>query len=117
MDKNLLQQIRVDMNAALTAVAKKHGLKQLTAGNCSFDPAGCFTFKVDGVTGSGLSKTGALYENMRSTYGLPPLGTIWNDLNGSNEITGMTTGGKVIFRRGIKEYVADVDSIKKRLNK
>jgi hypothetical protein len=117
MDKQMLQQIRIDMNAALEAVAKKHGLNKLAAGNCSYDPAGAFTFKVEGVIGGGLSKDEARYENERSAYGLPPLGAHWTDQSGTNVIEGMTAGGKVIFSRGGKKFVADADAVKVRVAK
>lgn len=116
MDKNLLQQIRVDMNAALAAVAKKHRLSKLAAGNCSYDPAGCFTFKVEGVTGGGLDKDAARYEANRSAWPrLPKVGSVFQSKGARPcKIVGMTAGGKVIFEKDGGRFVIEADALQQR---
>ena len=86
IDKQTLRNLRIEIDAALLAVAKTHNLKSLTAGNCSFDPvAGQFTFKVTGIAADAIGKEAALYISPDAKFlGLPPLGTT--------------------FRSGLKEY-------------
>jgi len=56
LTKQKLQAIRVDLQAALDTVAKKHGLARLVAGNCTFEKTGAFTWKLEGIEEGGLAK-------------------------------------------------------------
>lgn len=98
MNKEMLKAVRADMTAALAAVAAKHGLKSLVATNCTYDPAGAFTFKVEGVTADGVDRNAALYDRERDIFGLPPRGTKFAVRGVTHEIVGMTSGGKVLTK-------------------
>jgi hypothetical protein len=52
LSKDQIKQIRTDIDTALEAVAKKHKLDKLAAGNCTFTGS-TFTFKVEGLTQGG----------------------------------------------------------------
>lgn len=57
--KPLLQQLRVEMAAALAAVAKAHGIA-VEVGACSYDPnAGTATFKINIAVGLAEGETSA----------------------------------------------------------
>jgi hypothetical protein len=102
IDKQMLRNLRTEIDAALVAVAKAHNLKSLTAGNCSFDPvAGQFTFKVTGIAADAIGKEAALYISPDAAFlGLPPLGTKFR--SGLNEYAtaGLkSSGSKVVCSR------------------
>lgn len=65
--KDLLKQLRVDMNAALLAVAQKHGVS-ISTGNASFN-AEQATFKVD-ILQSGTTSQDAHMDKMASALAL-----------------------------------------------
>jgi hypothetical protein len=113
ISKELLRALRVDIDAALADVAKKHGLQQLHAGSCTYDPAGAFTFKLEGVAEGGVDKNGGRYINEYKMLGLPPLGTTFKQRSGMFTIAGLTGGGKVIAanEQG-KRYVFDMETVK-----
>lgn len=97
--RDLLQAIRPDVDAALAAVAKKHGLASLKSTNCTFDPrSGNFVMKVEGVAKGGKTKEAARYEASRKfDDSLPPLGFVFKNGARSYSIVGMnSTGTKVI---------------------
>lgn len=116
-DANLKQKlpaIRASIDAALIAVAKEHGLQSLAAGKCTYDPAGNFTFKVDGVVAGGLNREAVAYDQMRELLGLPTLGTTFTYKGETSKIVGLnSTATKVITEKGGQRFIWPVDSIKK----
>lgn len=74
--KAALQALREDINIALCAVLANNPGLQLTLGNCSFDPAGPFTFKLEGCLPGGLSKKEEIRYNLLRELepALPALG-------------------------------------------
>lgn len=115
INKDFLRDIRVDIDTALTAVAKKHEIS-LTAGHCTFDPSsGNFTFKLEGVTKGGLDKSGALYQDLRRLRPtLPELRSTFVYNGKQHEVVGAnTTGTKVIAKCGDKRYQFPVDAVER----
>lgn len=104
LDKGTLKVLREDIDAALAPIIKKHGLTSLRAANATFDPAGgSFKFNLEGIVGGGRTPDASRYENSRMPW-WPELGAELMGNPGS-EITGMTRGGKVTFRKSDgKEY-------------
>jgi hypothetical protein len=100
--RDALAAIRPDMDAALAAVARKHGLASLKCTNCTFDPSsGNFVMKVEGVAKGGKTKEAARYEQSKQfDDGLPPLGYVFRSGEASYSVIGMnTTGTKVMAER------------------
>jgi hypothetical protein len=64
--KEQLKKIRADLDVALAEVLKKHGLRELRSGPCTFTPEGSFVFKVEGVAAGGASKDEQLYDILAS---------------------------------------------------
>lgn len=100
-----LKVIRTDIDALLAAVAKKHGLRSLALGRCTFTPDGSFTFKLDGIADGGASKHEQLYAYalLRQTSpAFPALGTPEARIGYGGkqvELTGAnSTLSKVLFR-------------------
>lgn len=106
LDTNKLQAIREDMTAAMAALLKKHDLATLNVGNCTYDPSGSFTFKIDGSIKGGLTKEGALYNSMRSFHtGLPALESTFQHKGNTYTIVGSnTTGTKIKVTRDGHKY-------------
>lgn len=75
MTKQTVQAIRDDVNAALAAVARKHGVT-IHAGNCTYD-ANAATFKLVCSTvsdsGRALTPQASAYQRVAGFYGLVPL--------------------------------------------
>ena len=100
--KTKLPEIRTDVDNALLIIAKRHGLKSLACGRGTYDPrAGCFTFKLEGVTNGGLNREAVRYKEMGEVLNLPPLDTIFTTHDGHEfKPTGLnTTATKVIAQR------------------
>ena len=94
--KDAIAQLRIDINAALADVAKKHGLSKLQATNAKYTADSC-TFTLEAIKEGGKSKEAARYEANAAMLGLPPLGT--EVFTGADTFipTGLnTTGSKVI---------------------
>jgi hypothetical protein len=94
--RDQLRDIRQDLNAAMAAIAAKHGLGRLEATNASF-AGDAFTFKLEGLKAGGLSKEAQRYNLYRVSADLPPLHTTILLRDGKKyTIEGMnTTGSKV----------------------
>ena len=94
--KEMLRAIRVDMDAALVAVASKYNLSSLKAGNCTFSPDVSFAMKVSGLVEGWLSADESRY--VASLFlGLPPLGFEFSAGGTQYKTFGInTTGSKVI---------------------
>lgn len=111
--KNAIPQLRIDINAALAEVAKKHGLSKLQATNAKYTSDSC-TFTVEAIMEGGLSKEAARYDANRGILGLPPLGT---EINAGRDIwipTGInTTGSKVIATKkdNGKSYLVGTETL------
>lgn len=95
IDKKLLEAIRPEINAALEAVGKKHGVS-LKTGSCSYD-ADTATFKLLVMRldedGSAVTPEAADFKKYCGTYGLKP-----EHLNKSFQIP----GGKKMTIVGLK---------------
>lgn len=118
LTKDKLAKIRVDLNAALAEVAKKHGLARLTAGNCTFEQTGAFTWKVEGLAEGGLTKEQSRYDEGR-WLGLPARGSSFV-ANGKTHTTwGLSkTGAKVITECSDgQKYNWPLDAIKQKFPK
>ena len=97
MDRIKLTAIRNDMDAALIAIAKKHGLSTLKCGKVVFSDDN-FTMKVEGVEEGGLDADAKRYEvNYKSFLNLPPLGTVVTYLGKQYKVAGMNTTGTSIL--------------------
>jgi len=110
--KEMLRALRFDIDAALVAVAEKHGLKSLTTGSATFGP-GHFTMKLDGLAEGGKSREAARYESA-GFLGLPPLGSTFRSGGHTYTTVGLnTTGSKVLCdREDGKTYLYPVDTCK-----
>jgi hypothetical protein len=108
--KNQISLLRADINAALKAVAEKHGMAKIETTSCKFMDDSCI-FKLEVVKAGGLSKEAKSYDMMRKTAsfsGLPPLGTIISIKKSLYQIDGLnSTGTKVIATDRIngKQYL------------
>ena len=89
MDKNKTKQILADIDVALEAVAKKHGMQSLKAKSASFTRDGAFTAKIAGTEVGGVSLEGQRYNLLRAMYNLPELGESFTYLGKTYTITGM----------------------------
>lgn len=97
ISKDQLQALRLAMNAALLKVASDHKLEFLRAGNCSFDPSGSFTFKVEGVVLGAPLKEQVRYDREHDLMELPPRGTQFDSRGRKFRIWGMnSTASKII---------------------
>lgn len=115
LDRDLIQRLRVDIDAALEKVAKQHGVS-LKAGYCSFDPtSGNFTFKLEGVAKGGVDKAGALYNSLlKFKPELPPLLSEFEYDSKTHQIVGAnTTGTKIITKCGEKRFQFPVDAVER----
>lgn len=113
--KELLKTLRVDMDAALAAVAEKHGVS-LKVGNCTFS-ADTFTFKVEGIAEGGVTKEAAYYEMMaKFDKELPPLNAVVKVCGQLFNVVGMRSRGKntMVIKRVTdgKIFVASAMSVK-----
>lgn len=81
-----LKVLREQINAALEAVAKANGIK-LVCGNCSFDPAGLATFKLEAFEilddGTVQSREAINFTNYCEGFGFSP-----EDLNRTFQMRG-----------------------------
>lgn len=72
--KDLLKALRPEIEAALAAVAQKHGIV-IRAGNCSFTPESA-TFKLElatiGTNGNVVTKEATAFKINAGFYGLTP---------------------------------------------
>ena len=117
--KSKLPAIRADLDAALVAIAKKHGLQQLKTGGIKYTDGGSFTASVEGIAEGGTSKEGQRYEDLRIyTAGLPELGAKIRlaSQSGTRDYTVYgcnTTGSKIICtgEEG-KQWLFGVDHVR-----
>ena len=111
MNKIKIQALRNDINAALAAVAAKHGLSKLAATNAKFTDS-TVDFKLEAVEAGGLTKEAQRYAESAKMFGLPPLGTPVAFGTTTYTPTGMnTTGSKIIVSssKDDKAYLYDTD--------
>lgn len=115
LTKDQLRAINADIDAALAAVANKHGLVSLRTKGTTFDPTGSFTVKVDGMLKGGKTRESSRYEQMlKFRKDLPPLGAQVTLAGRTVEVTGAnSTGSKVIARElsTNKEWLYPVDAL------
>lgn len=118
--KSKLPALRAALDEALAKVAKEHGLASFRSAQCTYDPNGCFTFKVEGVLDGGLSKDAVIYNQCRQfDEDLPPLGSKFKHRSGEDEIIGASsTGAKILTKRSDgKQYWWKADSLKSLLQR
>jgi len=109
-----LKRIRPEIDAALAAVAAKHGVKSLTLGRMTYDPSGSFKGSIAGVMEGGLSVDAQMYEAIREYEGLPPLGTVFKSKGVDFTITGATrTGRKITATGNGKPYLFPLEGVKR----
>ena len=107
--RDIINQLREDINEALAAVAKKHGLSKLQAGKTTIGPDRC-TIAIEAIKEGGQSREAARYDQYRTSLGLPSLGT--EVFTGKDTFipTGLnTTGSKVMVTKksNDKPYLYD----------
>lgn len=116
LDRDLLKALRVDIDAALAAVAQKHGVKTLRTGNATFDPgAGSFTFKLEGVVEGGQGKDASRLEmERRFDSGLPAVGQAFTYGGTVYTAAGINTKAtKILARRADgKVFLIPRDAVK-----
>lgn len=66
IDKNTLQLLRVEIDAALASIVARHELGKLTAGNATYDREGNFTFKLEGAAKGAKSREAQEYDATRA---------------------------------------------------
>ena len=114
--RDLLRDVQESMNEALTVVAEAHGLKSLTAGKCVYDErAGNFTFKVLGLTTSGVDSRVATYNARRGFLNLPPINTAFEFRGEGYVIAGMSGRSRkvdIIRASDRQPFRLDVDSVR-----
>lgn len=102
ISRDKLAAIRVDLDAALVTIAKKHGLAKFVTGKIVYTQGGAFTAKVEGVPEGGLTKEAQRYLDLRTyTRGLPELGASIKLQGRTREavytiVGANTTGSKVL---------------------
>jgi hypothetical protein len=112
--RDLLKNLRSEIDAALLAVAKKNGLKSLTAGSATFG-SGQFTFKLEGIVAGGQSKEADRYTSSSASFlGLPKLGSEFKSGGHMYKTAGLnSTGSKVLCDRDDgKVFLFPVDTCK-----
>lgn len=111
LTKDQLQDIRLSINAALVAVAKKHSLTTLRAGNCTFNPDGSFRFQLDGTVAGGLDKEASMYEATRKfNEDLPQRGSSFKHQGKTYTITGLK-GRKARLELDGKTFYISLDFV------
>ena len=116
VNRLLIDAIREDINTALKAVARKHGLQTLETAKCIIG-RGRFDFKVEGMLKGGKTKEQERYESA-SFLNLPPFGSKFVSKGTEYTITGLnTTGTKILASGAGKMWTWPVESVKKLVGK
>lgn len=114
--KDKLRELRSDIDAALRAVAQKHNLSKLSAGNCTFGDSN-FTFKLEGLVAGGLTKEQSFYEQMRRfDPGFPPRDTQFFDHGKRWSVHGMKARGRTVICKNLEDgrlYSLPYETVKK----
>lgn len=105
--RQLLKQVREDLDQAIQQVAQKHGL-ELKTGNMSYSST-CFTAKIEGSCANGPTKMESDYEQIRNLYNLPPLNSMVN-------IAGSPSKHRIIGWKGRSVIVESDRGAKYRVN-
>lgn len=115
ISKDFVKTLRPEIDAALAAIAKAHGLASLRGGNCSFDPiAGTFTLKVEGLAANALGKDASRYVQTHEMLGLPVRGTEFTANGIAYKTDGISsTGAKVTIVRlsDEKKFLMNTDFV------
>ena len=99
VSKDLLRALRIDIENALLDVAKRHGLKSLKPGNCTYT-SGTFTMKLEGVVEGGMDKAASAYESQRMwDKTLPPLGAAFEYGDRTYKVAGANKGNRLFCDR------------------
>jgi hypothetical protein len=104
--KEQMIELRKDIDAALLAVAEKHGLKSLKAMKGKYDPNfGSFSFNLEGVTADGLDEHATRYTLLYERYEWPTLFSEFEHDRKPFKITGCNkTRTKIYCQNGEKTY-------------
>lgn len=95
--KQQLDMVRLLLDAAAKNIAEQTGLESLKCGRCTYDRAGNFTMKVEGINTGGKSAEAARYERNQHYLELPELGRTFMNKDRTFRIVGLnTTGSKII---------------------
>lgn len=110
-----LKRVRPEIDAALAEIAKRHGMESLKLGRITYDRAGSFSGKIEGVMDGGASKEAQMYEVLREYEGLPPLGTTFENKQAAFTIIGANrTGSKIIATAFTgQRYLFSVDAVRR----
>ena len=99
VSKDLLKDLRAEINAALVPIAQKFNLQRLQAGNATFN-ATRFSIKLEGEAQGAKSEDQERYELLGATLGLPPIGTKLTYNRQDYETCGLPArGGSVLIKR------------------
>lgn len=110
--KELIQNLRPDLQRALDEVGKRHGVT-LRAGNATYDPAGSFNMRLLATVAGGLSQEQSRYDANAGYLGLPPRGTVIKGAGGrSYTIAGMKGSKVQITRDDGRPMVGSVETVK-----
>lgn len=110
-----MKEIRKDIDAALLAVAEKHGLSSIQAMKGKYDPdRGNFSFTVDGVVKGGMDARAFLYSLWSKTCGWPDIFSEFEHQKKPFQIIGCnTTRSKIYCKTGTLIYEFGPDLVKK----
>jgi len=116
--KQTIEKVRADINAALVDIATRHNLAQLKlAPRCTYDAAGAFTFKLEGVVGGGMDKDASRYVDMQQWDStLPPLNYVLPYGGRKFSIEGCNTTGskaKAVDLADGKRYLLPMESVRR----
>lgn len=104
--KENMVELRKDIDAALLAVAQKHGLQSLQATKGKYDHEnGGFSFNLVGVVSGGLDENASRYKAWAPLYKWPEIFTEFDMNKGHYKIVGCnTTRSKIFCSREGKVY-------------
>lgn len=104
--KQAMEEFRKDIDAALLAVAQKHGMTNLQAMKGKYDPdRGNFSFTVEGVVAGGMDGKAFLYSLWAKTYEWPEVFSEFEHKGSTYKIIGCnTTKSKIYCKTGELVY-------------
>lgn len=107
----MLEALRRDIDEALKAVGKKHGV-ELTSGRATYSDEH-FSIKLEGKLEGALSAEAAAYDTNRELFKLPPRDTEITLRQQVFILRGLTPRGKVILERKQdgKEFTTSVTDV------
>lgn len=113
VSKDLLKDLRTEINAALLPVAQKFNLQRLEAGNATFN-ATRFNIKLEGEVHGAKSEDQERYELLAAKLGLPPIGTKLTYKGEEYETRGLPARGASVLIKRLRdgrEYKMDAVTV------